>query len=63
MDILKIIAALSHIPHFGDATTSPAGDAASPAGDVTLLRRLFISICLKLLSLFENVILLLSLII
>ncbi len=26
--------AVSHIPHFGDATTSPAGDAASPAGDV-----------------------------
>ncbi len=24
---------MSHIPHFGDATTSPAGDAASPAGD------------------------------
>jgi hypothetical protein len=27
-------AAVSHIPHFGDATTSPAGDATSPAGDV-----------------------------
>jgi hypothetical protein len=26
--------AVSHIPQFGDATTSLAGDAASPAGDV-----------------------------
>jgi hypothetical protein len=26
--------AVSHIPQFRDATTSPAGDAASPAGDV-----------------------------
>jgi hypothetical protein len=26
--------AVSHIPQFGDATTSPAGDAASPTGDV-----------------------------
>ncbi len=26
--------AVSHIPKFGDATTSLAGDAASPAGDV-----------------------------
>ncbi len=25
---------MSHIPQFGDATTSPAGDAASPTGDV-----------------------------
>jgi len=25
---------VSHIPQFGDATTSPAGDAASPTGDV-----------------------------
>ncbi len=24
--------AVSHIPPFGDATTSPTGDAASPAG-------------------------------
>jgi hypothetical protein len=27
-------AAVSHIPYFGDATTSPAGDGASPAGGV-----------------------------
>ncbi len=26
--------AVSHIPHFRDASTSPAGDAASPAEDV-----------------------------
>jgi hypothetical protein len=26
--------AVSHIPQFGDANTSLAGDAASPAGDV-----------------------------
>jgi hypothetical protein len=26
--------AVSHIPQFEDATTSPAGDAASPTGDV-----------------------------
>jgi hypothetical protein len=26
--------AVSHIPQSGDATTSPAGDAASPTGDV-----------------------------
>jgi hypothetical protein len=26
--------AVPHIPQFGDATTSIAGDAASPAGDV-----------------------------
>ncbi len=25
---------MSHIPYFGDATTSPAGDAVSPAGDM-----------------------------
>jgi hypothetical protein len=28
--------AVSHIPQFGDATTSPVGDAASPAGDVDM---------------------------
>ncbi len=28
------ISAVSHIPQFGDATTSSAGDAASPTGDV-----------------------------
>jgi len=28
-----ILAAVSHIPKFGDATTSLAGDAASPARD------------------------------
>jgi hypothetical protein len=28
--------AVSHIPQFGDATTSPTGDAASPAGDVNV---------------------------
>jgi hypothetical protein len=28
------ISAVSHIPQFGDATTSSAGDAASPMGDV-----------------------------
>jgi hypothetical protein len=27
-------AAVSHIPQFGDATTSPEGDTASPTGDV-----------------------------
>jgi hypothetical protein len=27
-------AAVSHIPQFGDATTSLSGDAASPVGDV-----------------------------
>jgi hypothetical protein len=26
--------AVSHIPQSGDATTSPAGDAISPTGDV-----------------------------
>ncbi len=26
-----------HIPKFGDASKSPTGDAACPAGDVTLL--------------------------
>jgi len=26
--------AVSHIPRFEDATTSPAGDAASPTGNV-----------------------------
>ena len=26
-------AAVSHIPHFGDAAASPARDAVSPAGD------------------------------
>jgi len=25
---------VSHIPQFGDATTSPAGDAVSPEGDL-----------------------------
>ncbi len=25
---------MSHISQFGDASTSPAGDAASPVGDV-----------------------------
>jgi hypothetical protein len=29
-----MLAAVSHIPEFGDATTSLAGDAASPSGDV-----------------------------
>jgi hypothetical protein len=28
------ISAVSHTPQSGDATTSPAGDAASPTGDV-----------------------------
>ncbi len=27
---------MSHIPQFGDATRYPAGDAASPAGDVAI---------------------------
>jgi len=27
---------VSHIPHSEDATISPAGDAASPAGDVDI---------------------------
>jgi hypothetical protein len=27
---VRTITAVSHIPHFGDANTSPAGDAASP---------------------------------
>jgi len=31
--------AVSHIPQFGDATTSLAGDAASPAGDVDVSAR------------------------
>ncbi len=29
-----MFSAVSHIPEFGDATTSLAGDAASPARDV-----------------------------
>jgi hypothetical protein len=36
---LEPVAAVSHIPHFGDATTSPAGDAASPTGDVDVSAR------------------------
>jgi len=28
------IAAVSHMPHFGDSTISPAGDAVSPTEDL-----------------------------
>ncbi len=31
---MQMNAAVSHIPQFGDANTSLAGDAVSPAGDV-----------------------------
>ncbi len=34
-----ILTAVSHIPQFGDANTSLAGDAASPAGDVDVSAR------------------------
>ncbi len=34
MELFSKITTVSHIPQFGDATTSPAGDAASPTGDV-----------------------------
>jgi len=30
---------VSHIPQFGDAITSPAGDAASATGDVDVSAR------------------------
>ncbi len=33
-EIKLSVAAASHIPQFGDATPSPAGDAPSPTGDV-----------------------------
>jgi hypothetical protein len=35
--------AVTHIPYFGDATKSPTGDAASPAGDVDVSRGMYIS--------------------
>jgi len=34
MAVFMMCTAVSHIPQFGDATTSPAGDTASPTGDV-----------------------------
>jgi hypothetical protein len=38
-DVSILTPAVSHIPQFGDATTSLAGDAASPAGDVDVSAR------------------------